>query len=333
MKRPRLPLHLTLGLTLALAGVAGCVPSAPGGQSAPAPAPVTAPALAAAPAPPPSGSWATPFAASSPWNTPIGSTVAWRDEPALRADHWWLNYESYSIPVVEGAASDPLVAVSVPESWGWPGGTLHVHVPAAVTGADGTDGALVVVSDGIAYNFWQFTRVDATHAGAVAYGEANIASGTGFGTASPFLGAGIRAAGSSGLAGLITGADTASGTVLHHALAVSLLGAELRDGFVAPAIAQDGGGGYTGTIPMGARLGVPAGTAMPAGLSAFGQSIWNTLVTYGAFVVDRHGGTAPVQLYADPFSVASGPIETARVYWNGAPSDLDRIMPYVRVVR
>jgi hypothetical protein len=206
---------------------------------------------------------------------------------------------------------------------------LHLHIPAGITGAVGTDGALTIVSDGVAYDFWQFRRLDTTHASAVAYAEADLA-GTGVGTLSPFRGAGIRSAGSSGLAGLIRGRDV-SGADIPHALAVSVLGGLLQPAFVAPAIAGDGHAS-TGVVATGTRLGIPAGTPMPAGLSSLGQRIWHALVTYGAYVVDQHGGAAPVALYADPLGVPGAPIEPVRVYWNGAPSDLDRIMPFVRVV-
>ena len=66
---------------------------------------------------------------------------------------------------------------------------------------------------------------------------------------------------------------------------------------MAPAI--DGGGGG-GSIPVGARIGIPAGTPMPGGLSSIGMRMWNTLLRYGAYVVDQHGGSAPVIFYADP---------------------------------
>ena len=56
-------------------------------------------------------------------------------------------------------------------------------------------------------------------------------------------------------------------------------------------------------------------------------------MTYGAFVVDQHGGSSPVMLYVDPVSVSPAPVETLRVWWNGVPSDLDRIMPFVRVAQ
>lgn len=269
---------------------------------------------------PPSGG--VPFTSSSLWNStlPQGS---WVDNPGLRAAPWWVNDESYSIPVVYSSASDPVVAVQVPATWGWPADTLSLPIPAGVTGAQGTDGSIVIVANNVAYNFWQFQRTDTTHATANAYGEANTVTGTGWGSSNPFLGAGIRAAGSSAVAGLITGSDLA-GSVIHHALAVSLPGSLLSSAYVAPAISSDGGGG---PIPMGARLGIPAGTPMPAGLSPIGQTVWNTLLTYGAFVVDQHNDSAPAILYADPNSVPTSTIEPLR------SGDLNLIMPYVRIAQ
>ena len=47
---------------------------------------------------------------------------------------------------------------------------------------------------------------------------------------------------------------------------------------------------------------------------------------YGAYVVDMHGGSAPLIFYADPASVSPDTINPLR------NDDLDRIMPAVRVV-
>jgi hypothetical protein len=318
---------LLLAVTL---GLAGCLPTttAPDPSTGKSGAGTTTTTTTTTTVPPATVT-GRPFSAASPWNTPLAASTTWRDEPRLRADHWWVNRESYSLPVVEGAPGDPVVSVTVPASWGWPAGVLALHVPAGITGAEGSDGALTIVSDGVAYDFWQFQRTDATHASAAAYAEADLA-GTGVGTLSPFRGAGIRSAGSSGLGGLITGRDVSAGDI-PHALAVSVLGNLLQPRFVAPAIAGDGDAA-TGAVPTGARLGIPAGTPMPTGLSPLGQAIWRALVTYGAYVVDQHSGTAPVILYADPLGVPGAPIDPVRVFWSGTPSDLDRIMPFVRVV-
>jgi hypothetical protein len=227
-----------------------------------------------------------------------------------------LNYDQYSNPVVISSPSDPLVSVSVPDSWGWPAGTLQIRVPAGVTGAAGTDASLVIIDGDTAYDLWQFNRTSDTTATTSAQGRANIKTGTGWGTSSPFQGAGIRAAGSSGLAGEIYGNELTTG--IHHALAFATPPGVLDGSAVCPAISSDG-------PAEGTRIAIPAGTPMPTGMSVQGQAVWNALVTYGAFLVDRVGGNAPVILNADPRSVPASDV-------NAVSADLGKFGPHVQVV-
>jgi hypothetical protein len=199
-----------------------------------------------------------------------------------------------------------------------------VHIPASATPSNGSDGSIVIVDQAThtSYDFWIFTRDSATTAHASAYAEGNIVSGTGWGTRSPFLAAGIRAAGSSGLAGEIFGTELESPTGIGHALALAgqpgEFCADAPGGFVAPAIAGDG-------ACEGVRFAIPAGTPMPAGLSVAGQAIWNALQTYGAYAVDTVGCCSTGVLNADPMSVPAADV-------NAAFGDLAAIEPYVRVV-
>jgi hypothetical protein len=248
-----------------------------------------------------------PSDASSPWNSPLGA-VAWRDVPDLRNGHSWVNEESFSIPVVRTGPGDPLVNVSVPGSWGWAGGVARVNIPAGIGGAAGSNGILVVVEGNALYDFYQFTRTGPNSASASA-SAATFQNGPGWGPAQPVPRRRGPAAGSSSLGGLITSGDLFGGDDFRHALAVSLLVSELSSGHVAPAI---NGGGGTGNVPIGARLGIPAGTPMPGGLSPIGVRMWNTLVRYGAYVVDQHGGSAPVIFYADPRSVGADKVAPLR---------------------
>jgi hypothetical protein len=279
--------------------------------------------------PPPASSGWKPFTADSPWNTPIPATATWRDEAKLRANPWWINLESFSIPVIHSQPTDPAVAVAVPATWGWPAGPVSVRVPSGITGAAGSDGTLSIITGDIVCDFWQFNRTSTNAASASAYACSNTVSGTGFGTSSPFKAAGIRAAGSSAVGGLLVGQHF-SEMKINHALAVSLLGTILKRGWVAPAISEDTGTIYSGTIPIGSRLGIPASTPAPAGLSATGLMVWDALKTYGAYVVDQHTGSSPVILYGDPRSVTPAQVNPLR---NGTPSDLSKIMPSVRVMQ
>ena len=234
-----------------------------------------------------------PFTASSPWNTAIpgGSSYTALNWPGSNGYNYTINWDTYSPAVYTASASDPLVQVSYPAGWGYPGGTISVHMPAAANGATGTDGELVVVDGNIAYNFWQFSRTSATTATAQSMGESNIATGTGFGTSSPFLSAGITAIGSNELGGLLTSADQTAG-VINHALQLVVDSALVQSGFTGSAIAGDGGSS-SGIVVEGELLGITPGTAMPAGLSAIGQEVFTAMQKYGAMYPMSRAATPP----------------------------------------
>jgi hypothetical protein len=217
--------------------------------------------------------------------------------------------------------SDPVVDVSYPAGWGYPGGTLHIRMPAAANGAAGTDGELVVIADNVVHNFWQFNRTSTTTATASSYGAANVLTGTGWGTSSPFLSAGITAAGASELAGLLVQAETDAGEI-NHALHIAADYAITKPGFTGQAISGDGGAS-SGLFQEGARLGIPPGTAMPSGLSPLGQKVFRAYVKYGAFVIDVAGGTTNLRAQANGYSQA-----TISALYN----DLGKITPMLQAV-
>jgi hypothetical protein len=231
-----------------------------------------------------------------------------------------VNYTSYSNPVYISKASDPVVTVNALGSWGWPTAALQVHVPAGAGASAGTDQSVVIIDGTTAYDFWIFQWTSTNTATAGAYGESDIVTGTGWGTLNPWLGAGIRAAGSSGLGGEIYGSELTTG--IHHALAIAAPGGFFcadagPAGYATPAIYNDGS-------CEGVRVGIPAGVAMPSGLSRQGQNLWEALQTYGAYNVDTVGG-GTVILNADPNSVPSADLGAM---WG----DLHVIDQYVRVV-
>lgn len=238
---------------------------------------------------------APPFAANSPWNVPIGSgatykPIAW---PASTGYNYSVSWDTYSDGVYTAAPTDPLVSVAVQGAWGYPAGTIQVHVAANVTGAAGTDGSIVVIDNGVAYNFWQFNRTAATTATAAAYGQSNVTTGSGFGTSNPFQGAGITAIGDNQLGGLITAADQANGFI-NHALSMAVDGtvAGLLGGGLAPGpgIDSDTTPGTVGVLQEGMHLAIPPSVAMPAGLSALGQQVFTAVQKYGVWIVDQTGG-------------------------------------------
>jgi hypothetical protein len=277
-----------------------------------------------------------PFANSSPWNVLADDTpYTFVEHPELDDPHWWVNRGEYSIPVVNSAPSDPLVAVDVPATHGRPATVVNVRIPAGVTGAEppGGDGTLQVnETNGISHSFWRFFRLSATTATAEAYGSTPL-DADGFTDPATGLNAGIRAAWCSPMAGLLTGPEIAAGEI-EHALAVALPASMLARGWVAPALQEDNtSSSYFGSIPMGSRLVVPPTATMPPGLSALGQKIWRAARRYGFLVVDL--ADSPT-LYADPRSTTDAQLTALRDYWCAncnSTNDLDEIAIQLRVAR
>ncbi len=264
-----------------------------------------------------------PFAATSSWNTPIpsGATYTALGWPAYTGYNYGVSWDSYAPAVFVGGPNDPVVAVTYPAGWGYPGGTLQIHMPLAANGAAGTDGELVVIAGNVVHNFWQFQRTSSTTATASSYGAANALTGTGWGTSSPFLGAGITASGASEFAGLVVQAETDQGEI-GHALQIAADYAITRPGFTGQAISGDGGAA-NGLFQEGAHLGIPPNTTMPAGLSPLGQKVFRAYVKYGAFVIDVAGGTSNLRAQSNAYNAAT---------ITALNHDLGKITPLLRAV-
>jgi len=264
-----------------------------------------------------------PFAATSTWNTPIATgakytPLGW---PAYTGYNFGVAWDAYSPSVYIAGPNDPVVAVSYPPGWGYPGGTLNIRMPLAANGAAGTDGELVVIADNVVHNFWQFSRTSATTATAQSYGASNALTGAGWGTTSPFLGAGITAAGASEFAGLLVQAETDQGEI-NHALQIAADYAITSSGFTGQAIAGDGGA-TNGLFQEGAHLAIPPSTPMPSGLSPLGQKVFRAYVKYGAYVIDVAGGTTNLRAQANGYDAAT---------INALYTDLGKLTPMLQAV-
>jgi len=240
-----------------------------------------------------------PFAASSSWNTPIASNATFKEIGWPAGARFGVAWSSYSPAIHVSSASDPLVSVAHPASWGRPAGTLRVRIPASADGAPGTDGELLVIDGDTVHNFWQFKRLSAETATAQSYAATNLVTGNGWGRSSPFLGAGIVAAGSSQLAGLLVEAETARGDIAH-ALQIAIDAAYAKPGRVGEAINGDGTK-PDGLVQEGERLAIPAGVAMPPGLSPLGQKVFRAYQVYGGFVIDVAGGVTNLRAQANAY--------------------------------
>ncbi len=239
-----------------------------------------------------------PFISSSLWNQKVSvsaiyTTISW---PASGSPATGGNVYAYDVtwantgfPVYVATSTDPVVAVTCPASWGW-SANPSLHIPIGATGANptgnGWDTPIIVIDNNVAWNFWRFVRTSNTTATAQSQGRANITTDTGFGALGG-NGAGISAAGSSELGGLLVQAQTDTGPITH-ALQLYVANELLDTSYVAPAISTDG---PTPGAPLkeGMLLAIPSGTAMPGGLSPLGQKVFTALQQYGAYITERGG--------------------------------------------
>ncbi|MGO4172585.1 hypothetical protein [Bosea sp. TAF32] len=240
-----------------------------------------------------------PFAASSSWNTPIAPNATFEAIDWPMGARFGVAWSSYSPAIHVSSASDPVVSVEHPASWGLPAGTLKIRIPAYADGAPGTDGELLVIDGDTVHNFWQFKRSGPETAAAQSYAATNLVTGDGWGRRSPFLGAGIVATGSSQLAGLLVEAETDRGDI-QHALQIAIDATYARPGSVGEAINGDGRN-PDGLVQEGERLGIPTGVAMPRGLSPLGQKVFRAYQVYGAFVIDVAGGVTNLRAQANGY--------------------------------
>jgi hypothetical protein len=278
--------------------------------------------VAAGTTPPPSTG--KPYTASSSWNTKVPANANFRQEGGLNQGGAYFNRDAYSGPVVVSNPSDPLVTMNVGPSWGWPAQQLKFHCPTNQSGASGTDGSLVVIDGDQVYDFWQFTRQGPNSAACAAWAKSNKKTESGWASNPPrsFPAAGIHAAGSSLLAGLIRGSELTD-PAIGHALAIGIRRNLASSQYVGEAIYSDGGGG---PIPEGTRCAIPRSTPKPGGLNKQVSNLWDALVDYGCFVIDVADGVQSIYFWADPNSVPAGDAAAVNGGNSGALSGALRII-------
>lgn len=135
--------------------------------------------------------------------------------------------------------------------------------------------------------------------------------------------------------GLIRQADLNAG-VINHALHLGLPAGSLALDFVHPALAFDTGAlsespPYSGIVPMGARLALPATTDINTLCStAEGRLIAAAFKTYGGIVVDRGGSSQMMIKLEEGASHASFP--NIATWHSGTQADLDAIIDNLQIV-
>lgn len=282
----------------------------------------------------------TPFAASSPWNSrpvkpELGSTLipSSKFAPAIEAGQWstgvFISKPSDRPVMVRGHrgmqglwnVDDQIFSdVTIPR---WPSG---------VRPALKSDGHADIVdaAEGIVHSFWQLRNEDGLWT-AAQYAWTSL-KGRGWGDPAHYF-QGARAAGVPAMGGLIRKHEVEDKLPLYkHALAMSLTTSALSPSpsYVFPATSADTGASRnnSGNIPQGALMMLPASFDRNRLSDRRVRKIAETLMVYGAYVVDRNEGT-PFIIYAE---IGSG-LNLHERFWNrDAIADLERIRLQLRQV-
>lgn len=166
-------------------------------------------------------------------------------------------------------------------------GPLRVRAPAVALPSPDSDGhAVLIQPDGMALELYSAIVLSSGVWVSSMYGFTDAVNGLGVGEEN-----GRRASLIPSYAGVLRHAELASGAVAH-ALNLVVPAGLLTTEFVPPALAFDTAPGYSGTLPMGARLALPPGTDL-AGLglrTRLGAMLAPVLRDHGAIVTDRGGG-------------------------------------------
>ena len=260
---------------------------------------------------------ARPYAATSPWNSPVGPNdgVDPRSDFLIGSLTGKLTSDptQYTYPVYEVDASTPRETVSLSGRFSnvtsetaialQTRGTVSAPIPAGAQPARGSDGQLIVVdrTSGEEWGFWRAFRDGSGRWSATnGYHYSTRLSGV------PPRGFGSRGAGVPYLAGLIRPCEIARGRI-DHALAFAYNFPS--PAFVYPATKSDGKNEAPNALPEGTRLQLDPSISAEelAGMSCIAAclTIAQALQKYGMYVIDASGRPKVIAEYEG----------TAR--WNG----------------
>ena len=263
----------------------------------------------------------TPFASTSVFNLPLGSGAQWQANAQLSGANAYINTadgSGYNENIYTGAASDPLVTVTNTAGAGGTPGTFQVHIPAGAVPAPGGDETLSVddTSTDTWYSFGGFQWTGANTA-TVSQGSGESDYGSGIAVADSNWDEGV---------GTLRESDLQAGTIDHMlriqlptdmlmsysnssttALAPYAWPQTAEDGF---AINGNGGPAYSGTIPFGVTIGIPASAVEPAAVAANAGAdmLWKALQDHGAMVRDSAGSGNTAVFQADQLVSQNDPL-------------------------
>lgn len=264
--------------------------------------------------------WLWPFATTSPWNMPIGDGAEYESADDERTAnlidpeaHPWVNAGEYSVPIFKASEDDPLATVHEEGQ-----SEVQYRIPPDAEPAPGSDSSMFVVDPTGRWVDETWRTEGAGTEWTAEYHVRNDLTSSGWGAG------GVRAAGASGIGGIIREWELDDGHI-RHAIALSLSDFQLRSGPVWPATNEDSGAEerYQGENPIGTLAAIPPTVDVTElGLSRSGVALARALQDYGGYVVDR---TVGFIVKAEPSLEGSPLLEDLR-------DDLDAIRAELRVV-
>ena len=219
----------------------------------------------------------TPFASDSVFNLPLGSGATWQPNSQLSSAGILVNTSgNFNQSIWRGTASDPLVTVTNNAEAGGTPGTFQVHIPVGAA-PNGVNEGTFSVDDTVTHTWYSgggFTMTGPD--------TATVSQWSG----EPDNGSGIQVDGSNWDQGVGTlrAADLQAGTI-NHMLRIEIPSSMAKswsqtsftqmapfawpqtqeDGF---ALNGNGGPAYSGTVPFGVTIGIPAGETEPSDVAA-----------------------------------------------------------------
>ena len=264
----------------------------------------------------PSSLFALPLASkvSSASASPATSSAYTQDLVSdYQRDYGSVGIATYPIWTV--GANQPTVTVSMKSGCNdfTPSTGTQIPIPANATTSGSGDSPLIIdqPSTHTEWELWQATPAGGGTWSACWGGKLSTATSQGV-FPSPY---GLSASGISYLATVITEADIASGAI-DHAFAIQL---PACNGQVAPADRSDCGNN-PGQPAEGTWFRLPAGLAMPAGLTPFGQMVFKALQSYGMVVADQARGVIVATESPSSWNAQGHPgTDPITASWQGKP--------------
>ena len=249
-----------------------------------------------------------PFAATSPFNVPVGAAPrvdgnsAAMIARASRAGLGYANLVEFGIPIFVASPSTPRQPVTCTISdWGpCPLAASPRPIPANAAPNTGSDGVMTIIDPaaGTVDEYWQARRVSGGWT--TSWGAISSLSGSGWGGTS-------TGAGASRLAGVVRVAEIEGGQV-PHALALQSDTA-CAGTFRTPAIKTDGVSTRSDCVPEGSRLQLDPAIDVAAipNITPGERAVARALQIYGGYLIDRADTSLSVSFELAPDASPTSP--------------------------